>query len=376
MGDVAAARERTAGAPEVVFAPPWFDASALHRAVADRVARRARRVPAERRAADAARLHRAQHSGRDGRGLALRRATSRRRAARSPTRLGHPRWSLAYQSRSGSPRDPWLEPDVQRRDPRASPRAASAHVVVVPIGFVCDHVEVLYDLDVEARGDRRRARADAAPRAPAVNDHPGVHRDARRRRPRRRGGMTRGARTAAGRRRRRRHHRARRRASRGRARARARRCRSSSRCSRRATASAAPSRPSACDGFLVEAGPDSFLSEKPWALALCRRLGVEDRLVAHRRPLPHGLRVAAGRLHPLPDGFLLLAPTRARALRPSRLFSWPGKLRMALDLVLPRGDAATTRAWARSSAAGSAAEALERVAQPLVAASTPPTPTS
>ena len=91
------------------------------------------------------------------------------------------------------------------------------------------------------------------------------------------------------------------------------------------------------DGFLVEAGPDSFLSEKPWALALCRRLGVEDRLVRTDDRFREGLRVARGRLHPLPDGFQLLAPTALRPFATSSLFSWPGKLRMALDLVLPRG---------------------------------------
>jgi oxygen-dependent protoporphyrinogen oxidase len=63
-------------------------------------------------------------------------------------------------------------------------------------------------------------------------------------------------------------------------------------------------------GFLVEAGPDSFLSEKPWALALCRRLGVEDRLVRTDDRFRKVFVWHAGRLHPLPDGFQLLAPTK------------------------------------------------------------------
>ena len=66
-------------------------------------------------------------------------------------RLGHARWSIAYQSRSGRPEDPWLEPDVGIVIRRLAAEGAR-HVVVAPIGFVCDHVEVLYDLDVEARG--------------------------------------------------------------------------------------------------------------------------------------------------------------------------------------------------------------------------------
>src|SRR3989449_10810403 len=90
-------------------------------------------------------------------------------------------------------------------------------------------------------------------------------------------------------------------------------------------------------GFLVEAGPDSFLSEKPWALALCRRLGVEDRLVRTDDRFRKVFVWRAGRLHPLPVGFQLLAPTKLGPFIRSGLFSWPGKLRMGFDLVLPRG---------------------------------------
>jgi oxygen-dependent protoporphyrinogen oxidase len=120
------------------------------------------------------------------------------------------------------------------------------------------------------------------------------------------------------------------------------------------------------DGFLVESGPDSFLSEKPWALALCRRLGVEDRLVRTDDRFRKVFVWRAGRLHPLPDGFQLLAPTRLGPFVTSTLFSWPGKLRMALDLVLPRGvaDDESLGAFVRRRLGR---EALERVAQPLIA---------
>jgi ferrochelatase len=85
-------------------------------------------------------------------------------------KVGHARWSLAYQSRSGSPREPWLEPDVgEVLDGLAA--EGERHAVVVPIGFVADHVEVLYDLDVEAR-HRAAARGLTLHRAAAVNDHP------------------------------------------------------------------------------------------------------------------------------------------------------------------------------------------------------------
>jgi oxygen-dependent protoporphyrinogen oxidase len=120
------------------------------------------------------------------------------------------------------------------------------------------------------------------------------------------------------------------------------------------------------DGFLVETGPDSFLSEKPWALALCRRLGVEDRLVPTDDRFRKVFVWHRGRLHPLPDGFQLLAPTALLPFATSSLFSLPGKLRMALDLVLPRGggDDESLGAFVRRRLG---AEALERVAQPLVA---------
>lgn len=120
-------------------------------------------------------------------------------------------------------------------------------------------------------------------------------------------------------------------------------------------------------GFLIEAGPDSFLSEKPWALDLCQRLGVTDRLVRTNDRFRKTFVVHRGKLHPLPEGFQLLAPTRLTPLVTSRLFSWPGKLRIAMDLLLPR------RVGSEDESLGSfvrrrlGAEALERVAQPLVA---------
>jgi protoporphyrin/coproporphyrin ferrochelatase len=85
-------------------------------------------------------------------------------------KLGHEHWSIAYQSRSGKPADPWLEPDIGDAIQKLA-AAGRKEVVVAPIGFVCDHVEVLYDLDIEAKkiaGDHgltmRRVRCP--------NDHP------------------------------------------------------------------------------------------------------------------------------------------------------------------------------------------------------------
>lgn len=127
------------------------------------------------------------------------------------------------------------------------------------------------------------------------------------------------------------------------------------------------------DGFLVEGGPDSFISEKPWALALCRRLGLEGRLLHTDDRYRRTYVWFGGRLHPLPEGFQLLAPSKLGPFIGSSLFSWSGKLRIALETVLPRGGGWGPRVADADESLGSfvtrrlGREVLERVAQPLVA---------
>jgi ferrochelatase len=79
-------------------------------------------------------------------------------------------WALVFQSRSGRPEDPWLGPDVCDYLRAESARGLSA-AVLAPIGFLCDHIEVLYDLDVEAAAACRGAGLPMV-RARSVNDHP------------------------------------------------------------------------------------------------------------------------------------------------------------------------------------------------------------
>lgn len=79
-------------------------------------------------------------------------------------------WALVYQSRSGRPQDPWLEPDICDYL-RASREEGLEAAVLCPIGFVCDHIEVLYDLDREAVTVAREVGL-ALTRAEAVNDDP------------------------------------------------------------------------------------------------------------------------------------------------------------------------------------------------------------
>ncbi len=167
--DVAEAREAVAGAPEVIFGPPFFDHPLFVEAVADRARAALARVPAGERPAVPVvfTAHSVPAAMADASPYV---ADFRTAAAAVAARLDGPDWTLAYQSRSGDPREPWLEPDVNQVIRDLASRGAR-HVVVVPIGFVCDHVEVLYDLDIEARATARAAGVELH-RATAVNDHP------------------------------------------------------------------------------------------------------------------------------------------------------------------------------------------------------------
>ena len=79
-------------------------------------------------------------------------------------------WSLVYQSRSGNPQDPWLGPDVGDYLSAEHSKGLGA-VILCPIGFVTDHVEVLYDLDTEVAALCQRLQLPMV-RASTANDHP------------------------------------------------------------------------------------------------------------------------------------------------------------------------------------------------------------
>ena len=120
------------------------------------------------------------------------------------------------------------------------------------------------------------------------------------------------------------------------------------------------------DGFLLEGGPDSFITQKPWGIALCRRLGLADSIIQTNEDHRRTFIVRRGRLHPIPEGFMMLAPTRMWPFAFSRLFSLRGKVRMAMDLVLPRGRVNGDETLASFVTRRLGREALERAAQPLV----------
>ena len=118
--------------------------------------------------------------------------------------------------------------------------------------------------------------------------------------------------------------------------------------------------------FLVEAGPDSFITEKPWALRLCERLGLTPRLISTQAEYQKIYIVHEGKLEPLPEGFFLLAPTRIGPFVRTPIFSWRGKLRIAGELFIPRGHLDEDESLGAFVRRRFGREALERVAQPLV----------
>jgi oxygen-dependent protoporphyrinogen oxidase len=120
-------------------------------------------------------------------------------------------------------------------------------------------------------------------------------------------------------------------------------------------------------GFLLEGGPDTLLAQKPAGLALVHELGLDSRLVpvnAEHRTL---YVLHRGELHALPDGMVLGVPTRVAPLVRTRLFSWPGKLRMAGDLLIPRGHPGADESIAAFFRRRLGSEALERLGGPFLA---------
>src|SRR5687767_8107831 len=120
------------------------------------------------------------------------------------------------------------------------------------------------------------------------------------------------------------------------------------------------------DGFLLERGPDSFISEKPEAVNLAKRLGLESRLIETNERHRRSFIVRKGRLRPVPEGFQLLAPSRVWPFITTDIFSLTGKLRMAADLLLPRENGKDDESLASFVRRRLGQEALERMAQPMV----------
>lgn len=168
--EAAAAREVVGDdAPLIEYVEEWHAHPGFLAAVGEQVSAALAQVPAERRGA--ARLVFSAHSVPTAMAAASPYVEQITESARLVAeRLGHAPWSVAYQSRSGSPREPWLGPDINQVVTDAA-AAGCRDLVVVPIGFVCDHVEVLYDLDIEAQQIATQAGVHFI-RAATVSDHP------------------------------------------------------------------------------------------------------------------------------------------------------------------------------------------------------------
>jgi ferrochelatase len=167
---VAAARERLgASAPEVDYVDAWHAHPLFIEAVSDNVGAALQQIPPEDRSSAA--LVFTAHSVPTAMAAASPYVQQITESARLVAeRIGRQRWTLAYQSRSGNPHEPWLGPDINEAV-RQLAGAGARDVVVAPIGFVCDHVEVLYDLDIETRQIAQDLGINFV-RAATVNDHP------------------------------------------------------------------------------------------------------------------------------------------------------------------------------------------------------------
>ena len=119
-------------------------------------------------------------------------------------------------------------------------------------------------------------------------------------------------------------------------------------------------------GFVIEGGPDSFLSQKPWGVELCRRLGLADRVIGTNPDRRKTYVYSKGRLEELPEGLALGVPTRLGPFLGSGLLSWKGKLRLGAELLIPRrrerGDESLSSFFRRRLGD----EALERIIEPLM----------
>jgi protoporphyrinogen/coproporphyrinogen III oxidase len=117
---------------------------------------------------------------------------------------------------------------------------------------------------------------------------------------------------------------------------------------------------------LLEHGPDCFISSKPWGVALCEELGLSDHLISTTTQYRQSFIVRRGKLVPVPQGFYLMVPGSLWSFAASPMLSWRGKLRLALDLVLPRRTATADESLAHFVTRRLGHEALWRIAQPMI----------
>lgn len=120
------------------------------------------------------------------------------------------------------------------------------------------------------------------------------------------------------------------------------------------------------DSCLVEAGPDSFLTEKPWAIDLCKKIGLGDQLIGSNDPERKTYILANGKLVVMPDGLMFMVPTKILPTVFSPLFSLGSKIRMASEWFHPPRAASTDETVADFVERHYGPEMVDRLADPLL----------
>lgn len=120
------------------------------------------------------------------------------------------------------------------------------------------------------------------------------------------------------------------------------------------------------EGCVVEAGPDSFVTEKPWAADLCRELGIDDQLIGSNDAERKTYILTRGRLVEMPDGLMFLVPTKILPTGFSALFSWKTKFRMAQEFFHPPRAVDHDESVAAFVERHYGAEMVDRLADPLL----------
>ena len=118
--------------------------------------------------------------------------------------------------------------------------------------------------------------------------------------------------------------------------------------------------------FIIEGGPDTFLATKPWAVALCNELGLGDRLHGTNPHLKNTYVLHKNKLQPLPDGLAMMIPTNIPSVLKSQLVSWPGKVRMGLDFLLPSQNGQHDESLGQFVSRRLGREAYENLIEPLM----------
>lgn len=121
------------------------------------------------------------------------------------------------------------------------------------------------------------------------------------------------------------------------------------------------------NGFVIEAGPDCFFAEKPYAGMLVKELGLSDRIIGTRNENQATFVLWQNKLHKLPEGVVLMIPTKLMPFVTSSLFSTLGKLRMGMELFVPRRTDGVDESLSEFTIRRFGKEALDRIAEPLVA---------